>query len=393
MQKFSLYCTAGFLSLLLIAGIYSCNKSNGINNGQVIETPYSLYFSDTSGTLFYTNDGKNINSIIFPPDGKPSRAICTAGPNILFAKDNLYISYNNGQNFNHSYDSITKRPDVDCKGRVIDLNQSMLFDVPSWRRAYVMSSANPGDGISTNWLGLAHNDTFGVRGHWSLDVYYDTIRTGLLPVTMTSLTQLANGILCGLAYDGDQFHVRNFYKSCEDDATCRWTETTANPDGSSTLPMYNTGGTPLPPTLTGAITTPGYFTLGHLNNRLIAVDSKCSDGAWYSDDTGRNWTQYQGLPTNVSLLCIASPFEQVCLVGTDSAGLYILNTNTNKFELNNNGLASNLKVRSIAFKENIYKNNTTSRYVYIATDQGIFQSTDGGHNWVQTIKGNYVSLY
>jgi hypothetical protein len=185
--------------------------------------------------------------------------------------------------------------------------------------------------------------------------------------------------------------VRNFYKKCADDNTCSWMENTANPDGIGTIFQYNLTGNPLPPY--SASPTPGYFSLGHFNNRLIAIDNMCTNGAWYSDDMGRNWKQFTGLPTNVPLLCVASPFDQTCLIGTDSAGLYMLNLNTNTFELNVNGLGSHLKVRSIAFKENIYKNNTAQQYVYIATDQGIYQSTDAGHNWVKTITGNFVALY
>ncbi len=396
MRKFPLYCTTGLL-VLFIAGLYSCKKVNEVNNGQVIETPYSLYYSDTSGALFNTTDGINILKLVFPPDGFPCRAICVAGNNILWAKTNLYISTNNGQNFNHAYDSLTSDPDLTCNNSMIDLNQTMIIDIPSWGRVYTMSNASPGDVNSFNYMGLVHNDKSGTRGNWYLDVYYDTDRVGIMPVSMMSLTQLANGILCGLAYDpstGDAGtgYKRNFYKTCADDPTCRWKECTSNPDGIGTLPSFNSTGVPLPPYSASAYPS-SYFTLGHFNNRLYAIDSKCNNGAWYSDDTGKNWTQCMGLPANVPLRCIASPYDQTCLIGTDSFGLYMLNLNTNTFELNNNGLGSHLKVRSIAFKENIYKNNTAQQYVYIATDQGIYQSTDAGHNWVKTIPGNFVAVY
>ena len=398
MQKLPLYCTTGLL-VLLIAGLYSCKKVNGVNNGQVIETPFSLYYSDTAGTLYNTTDGINIHNLIFPPDGVSSHAICTAGPNILWIKDStrwnqsiVLISTDNGKDFNHSYDSLKSFPDVSCNNFHIDLNQSMIINIPSWNnRTYTMSYA-PGDATGRlNYLGLVHNDSLGLRGYWVLDTVYNHDSIGTLPVMMTSLTQLANGTLCGLAYDPDMIHVRNFYKKCADDATCSWMENTANPDAVPSIFQYNLTGTPLPPYL--ASPTQGYFSLGHFNNRLIAIDNKCSNGGWYSDDMGRNWKQFTGLPTNVPLLCVASPFEQVCLVGTDSAGLYMLDLNTNTFVPNNNGLGKYLKVRNIAFKENIYKNTTSKRYVYLATDQGIYQSTDGGHNWVMTIPGNFVTIY
>jgi hypothetical protein len=92
-------------------------------------------------------------------------------------------------------------------------------------------------------------------------------------------------------------------------------------------------------------------------------------------------------------LCISAPFDEVCLIGTDSAGLYKYNVNTATWEQNNNGVTKNLIVRNIAFKENIYKNNIVKKFIYLATNQGIFQSTDGGINWVMTVPGNFVCVY
>lgn len=390
MQKLSLGRAAGLIALL-IAGLYGCKKSGGINNNQVIETAYSLYFSDTAGALFNTNDGRTVK-VVYAPDGQPCRAICTFGSSLLWAKDNLYVSLNSGKTFNHTYDSLLSLKRYACNGLPVNLNQSMMLDLQDWGRVYAPSNADPGSATQFNYLGLVYNDSLGVRGKWTLDVAYDSLRVGILPVRMTSLTRLANGVVCGLAFDADPTNpdssqTRNFYRACKD---CVWRETTANPTTYANLPMYNTGGNPLPQPLTGA--NPNYFTLGHFNNRLIAIDSKCEYGGWYSDDTGLNWYQCPGLPT-IPLLCIASPFEQICLVGTDGAGLYVYNSNTGIFEQNLNGLASNLKIRSIAAKEDVFKNKTSRRYVYLATDKGMFQSTDGGHNWVLTAPGNYIACY
>ena len=127
MRKQALYLTIGLLAAIVVS-IYSCKKLNGIDNGQVIETPYSLYFSDTSGTLFSSTDGRNITKVVFPPDGKPCRALITSGSNILWAKNNLYLSENNGLNFNGTYDSLPFHPVTAVNGYPLELNQSMILN-------------------------------------------------------------------------------------------------------------------------------------------------------------------------------------------------------------------------------------------------------------------------
>ncbi len=402
MKKLSLYFIAGSI-LLATAAMHGCKKINSINNNTVVETPYSLYFSDTSGTLFSSTDGKNY-SVIFPPDGKPCRSLITSAENILWSKDSLYYSTNNGVNFNQSFDSLVWLPGRTVNNVNINLNQSMLINTPTWgNRVYLANRAiamNTSTGPLTNLMGLDYSDQNGELGTWNLENSYNKDSAnyggvGILPVTMVSFTQLTNGYLCGLAYEAAPRtatvrYVRNFYKSAKDQI---WNEVTSNPDHISTLPEWNSSGNPLPPHLGTGTTDTSFFTLGHLNNRLIAIDNKGEYGAWYSDDFGENWTQYTGLPAGRPLLCVASPFEAVALIGTDSAGLYIYNNNTSMWQQNNNGLSKNLIVRNIAFKETIYKNGNLQKYVYLATNQGIFQSVDGGNNWVLTIPGNYVSVY
>ncbi len=403
MKKLSLYFIAGLIALAAVT-VYSCKKINGINNNTVIETPFSLYYSDTSGTLFVTTNGKD-HSVVFSPDGKPCRSLVTSAENILWAKDSLYYSTNNGMNFNHSYDSLYWKSDTSAVHNLsVYLNQSMMINIPSWgNRVYASSRAvtmNDGTGnILTNYMGLVYSDHNGALGTWIFENTYDTASSdagavGILPVYMYSFTQLKNGYLCGAAFEtpgvmtSTRRYVRNFYKTAKDQI---WEEVTANPDGVNSLPHTNTSGTPLPPHNSNPSTA--FFTLGHYNNRLIAIDNMGFNGAWYSDDFGANWAQFNGLPIGRPLHCISAPFEEVCLIGTDSAGLYIYNVNTGLWQQNNNGLDKNLIVRNIAFKENIFKNGTVAKYIFLATNRGIFQSTDGGNNWLLTIPGNYVSVY
>ena len=398
MKKLSLYI-AGLFVLIAIS-VYSCKKISGINNNTVVETPFSLYFSDTSGTLFLTNDGKTLNPVVFPPDGKPCRSLVTSGNNILWAKDSLYYSTNNGVNFNQSYDSVYWKPDTTVNNVAINLNQSMLINLPTWgNRVYVASRAPGGASAATNYMGLVYSDQNGTIGSWSFENTYDTANVGILPVRMYSFAQLTNGYLCGLAFEVQRVpgivtgynlrYERNFYKPAKDQD---WREVTANPDGSGSIYAGNSAGRPLPPYGT-SLTDSSFFTLGHLNNRLIAIDNRGKYGAYYSDDYGANWTAYTGLPANIPLLCISAPFEQTCLIGTDSAGLFVLNASTGVWQQNNRGLASNLIVRNIAFKEAYFKNNTVQKYIFLATNKGIFESVDGGNSWILTIPGNYVDIY
>ena len=394
MQRSSLYCV--ILLAATLSGFYGCKKVNGINNNTVIETPYALYYSDTAGTLFVTNDGLS-HRVVFESDGAPCRAICVSGNNILFAKTNLYVSINNGVNFNHGFDSLQSVYHVAVNGVSFNLNQSMLVDCADWNKVYTVTNQPHNIAINQfDYLGVEYTNNHGIRGSYACEGTYDTNgNAGQMPVRMVSYTRLPNGILAGLAISHyinnstgivDTVTQRNFYKACGTD-DCPWKETT----GRGTFGASDTNGVPLPPTVTYPDT--GFFTLGHYNGRLIAIDQTGKNGAFYSDDTGRIWKKYSGIPAKVPLLCIASPFEQVCLIGTYGAGLYILNTNTQSFQPNNNGLARDLIVRSIAFKQNYYKNGTKKRYVYLATNRGIFQSTDDGINWIMTIPGNYTAIY
>jgi len=398
-RKYTVLGTSLVLALLLW-GAWGCTKKmSGVNNNQVIETPYTLFFADSAGGLYKTNDAKTVQTL-FKADGFPSKAICVSGTNLLWVKNvSIYISTNNGVNFNHTFDSAGYYPSAACNGFPLDLNQSMALDVPAWNRVYFVSTEGP---ATNNYMGVRYSLYDGAPGTWYTDGRPDTNgaagQYGSAPYTIsiTSLTQLTNGVLCGY----DTWNNRNFYKTPD----ILWKETTANPDSASSSFSGYSGignrslwaGVCLPHNTTRAATidTSARYSIGHYNNRLIAIDNKnCNgNGAYYSDDTGRNWAQYQGLPKK-PLLCIASPFEEVCLIGTDSAGLYMLNNNTGLWQPNNNGLGSGLIVRNIAFKQNTYKDGSILKYVFLATNKGIYMSTDVGANWTLAIPGNFINVY
>jgi hypothetical protein len=355
------YLSACLLSMCIVFS--ACQKrTNGIVNNQVIETPYSLFFADTAGTLLNTNNGDSINKIAFYPDGFPTRAICVADTNLIFIKRNLYLSFNNTNQFNHAYDSVPSYPLLAVNNLPFDLNQSMILNAADESRVYVVSV----DPSPTNYLGVAYSLKNGILGSYILDTLVDSSVLKRGGSTITSLTELTNNVLIG--YDAVKNRV--FYKTS---ATTPWYEDTTN-----NLPVG------------------GWFSLGHYNNQVIAIDNSGRYGAWYSNDQGATWTQFTGLPANRPLLCVASPFDQVLLVGTDSAGVYILNTNTGgagTFQSDNYGLDNYVVVRGIASKQNLFKNNTNQEYIYLATNHGIYQSVDRGQHWIKHIVGNFVAIY
>ena len=360
-------------------GTYSCKKANStIDNDQVIETPYSLYFGDTTGVLYNTNDGINIQKVPFPADGNPFRAIVTADQNILFSKENrnyptlnnthLYFSSDNGAYFKESYDSIKSIPSQAVNGMHFDLYQNSIVNIPKWHRVYVISNNTSPD----DFLGIVYSFQDGNWGSWTVENYYNTNRVALpVPLTLTSLTLTKSSILYGI----DALTQRTFYRA-DTLNTTMFNETTSN--------IYAPG-TPLPNT--------GFFSLGHINEELVAIDNTGINGAYFSDDSGYHWQQFSGLPLNIPLFCVAAPFEQFCFIGTGGAGLYIMNINTHSFQPCNNGMKPGLVVRGVVGKQNIYKNGNVQNVIFAATNGGLYKSVDNGENWILAYAGNFTAIY
>jgi hypothetical protein len=361
MKSLTHYSLLAVAMLLFFAG---CKKENTINNGSVLQTPYALYFTDSSGSMYKTNDG-NTYSVVFVSDGYPSRAVITYNENIIWAKPDLYLSYNNGRNFNGCFDKLPSIAKTAVNGHKVDHNQSMLFYSEKFKQAYVASR----DPNSQNIFGIAYNNKEGAINFWNPDDYWDTVQI-VTPnnISTTSFTQTKAGNL--IAFDGH--HRRFFYRP---EFLTRWKE------------AFTSSANQLPDTILS------FFSIGHINERVIAIDNLGSTGPYYTDDTGKKWFPMSGIPPNTPQMCVASPFEELCFVGTDGKGLYVLNPNTLTFQAANVGLPGNCAVRNIAFKENVYKNGTRQQFVFAATNQGLYRSADKGNTWVKTIEGNFINAY
>jgi hypothetical protein len=336
MRKSHLLSKIAIVALVTLAAT-GCKKENGIDNDNIIKKPYGLYAGEFLGALLNTNDGENYRTI-FPSDGYPYRAITTSDENLLFVKANVHLSENNGNNFNPTY--LFASPVAHW--------QTMILDVPSQDRVYLASNQSTSIALSED-----HGKT------WVNETQWDT---GIVASGITSFTELKNGVLFAHGMLNDSI----YRKDNRDD---KWTWTNSN-------------GLPAP----GG----GYFYLGHFNNALTLTDITGQNAVYYSVDSGKNWTKYNGLPVR-PLYASSSPFDQVLLVGTDSMGVYRLENGV--FIPSNNGLETNTSVFAFAAKENIYKNDASKKFVYIATNKGLYRSEDLGQNWARVKLGNFVAVY
>lgn len=322
-----------------ILAFQSCKKENGIDNNNAISRPYALYAASANGEICVTNDGDNYKTVL-PGDGVPVRAMATSGSNLLIVKGKtVYVSTNNGRNFNPI--STTTQASVPTS----ILWQYFILDVPSHdRRVYVSSSLFLG-GTAKAW---ANGESF------TADTLFE--KTAVKPYSVESFTQLTNNVVLSYSISKPQLYMRLH-------ADSPWLERPA-----TNLPVVFA------------------FYLTHNGNTVIATDYNGVKGAWYSTDTGKTFKQYTGLP-NKKLYTTHAPFNETVLVGTDSNGVYRLAT-TN-FVQSNTGMAQNTSVYSIVSKDNVYKNGVSKKYVYAATNTGIYYSQDLGLNWVKVKDGDY----
>jgi len=322
-----------------VAAVQSCKKSNGIDNNSVIKKPYALYVGSNSGDLLNTNDGTAYKTI-FATDRYPYRAIITSGDNVLFVKANVHLSENNGHNFNPTYTGFAN-PFTPW--------QQMILNVESYGKIYLAS-------IDPTSRGVVYSEDHGKK--WKVDNNFDT---SVNPTALiSSFTQLKNGTMFGFDDTKDSL----YRKDNKDDAWSHFLQNRQQPGGMSYL--------------------------SHFNNTLLLTDFRGTNGVQYSNDSGKNWTPYTGLPIR-KLLCTNAPLDRVLLVGTDSFGVYRLENG--RFVASNNGLENYTTVYAIAGKEDIYKNGIEKRYIYLATNRGVYRSEDLGFTWALVLEGDFGSLY
>lgn len=316
----------------------SCRKENGIDNNNVIRTPYSLYYGDSEGGVENTNDATTYKRV-FPYDGIPVRAIVTSDTNVLFVKYNTHLSTNNGENFNPTNYNTTVFSDF----------QSLILDVPAHNRIYLCT--NPGLG-----KGLQYSEDHGAT--WTNDGNFDVPDTAILfPV---SLTQLKGGDV--FLYSQTIFGRRLFTRTSKD---AKWTEVFMN-----------------------GLPSTGDIFLSRLNDALIATNT--GGGIYFSADKGRTWFPYSGLPATQTINATYAPFDQTLLTGTND-GVYRLVSGN--FVLSNQGFEPNTIVYSLIAKSDTYKNAVIKQYVFAGTSTGLYRSEDLGQNWILVKDGDIRRVY
>jgi hypothetical protein len=350
MRNFSVVYKLAAVALLAFTAQGCKKRMNGIDNNQIVSKPYSLFIADSSGRLEFTNDGKLFKTAFGAQGVNHVRSMTFSKNNFIWVlTHNAHVAEDKelfgGDNFNFNPINLGVTP--------LATWQSMMLDVPDHGRVYLAGNSG---------FGVIYSDSNGKRNSWKVDGNFASNIAA--PVTITSFTQLKDGTLIGY----DHINNRIFNKIGKPNA---WEEV---------KPM-----TGLP--------TGGKFFLSHFQDITILGDSTGVNGVWYSIDKGATWAQYTGLPTGAQVQCMLSPFDRVFLVGTSTHGIYRLPLNSTNLQPSNEGLNNLINIRAIAAKDDYYKNEAVTEYVYLATDFGLYRSVDLGNNWILLRRGNYTALY
>lgn len=309
-----------------------CRKENGIDNNNVISTPYALFFADSEGSIYKTNDGNTFSQVTYS-DGYSPRSLLITGNHILMVKHNVFLSKDDGRNFNPVDTAANK--DVPW--------QNLMLDVPSHNRIYL---------ASTELYSVKYSEDKGMT--WVADEKWDTaIINNYTPMVQSFAQTQDNNLFAWSNKDTVLFKRTG--------AGEEWKKVNIN----SGLPASNR------------------WRLGSFANQLLLTDTAGLLGVRYSNDGGLNWNQYLGLPTTRRVLSVAAPFDETLLVGTDSLGMYRLEGGL--LIPSNNGLDDYTSVYGFAAKKDFYKVGVEKKYVYAATSTGLYRSEDNGRNWIKML--------
>ncbi len=343
------------ISLLVImccVAVVGCDKYNQVDNLNTAKVPYVLYIGGYDGKLYKTNDALYFNTL-FHTDNSPLRHIATADSNLIYVKKNAYVSKNEGKSFEEAKPiTVATLPWVDEFYKYFIPNGIVYQN--SRKKVFLCGGSSLME--STDW-----GKTFNSVSNWAS-------ATTIVP---KSITHLSNDDLF-IMKDSST----NVFRLMPG-VSSNWTQVNA----VTALPTD---------TNSNSRNKAGWY-LAHLVDTLFAVDYIGQSGVYQSKDFGLNWTTTTGLPNAHKILCANTPtgFNNM-FVGFDSAGMYKLNGSA--FTQVGNGIPWYAKISAIEGKEVIYRTNVSKKYLFCATDVGLFMSENAGVDWRLVRAGNFSTL-
>lgn len=331
------------LAIGLLAGIYSCEKSDslGEDNNKVVRTPYGLYLGAEDGSIVHTTDGIAFH-IVFPPDGYAATQLLAFQDDLFMIKSNVHKSNNQGRSFNPKYSSQETYP-----------WQSMIHGSYKHGRIYLASKEGRGIVYSTD------------NGE-SWEIEEELLPDNLPPnYRVSSFAELGSGAVFAYSNLGNLLLKKT-------GADHEWEPVTSE----GFFPVNGT-----------------QFYLVSNATHLFLVDYNGRGGVWYSEDEGNFWIRIdQGdLPRGINYNAgVSVAYGSGFVVGTDAGAFY---NDNGRFVEANGGLDIDTEVKTLSFKRNIFKNDTTKDYIYMGSNTGVYRSEDRGRTWDLVTHDVYKKAY
>lgn len=381
MRRFNIAYTLGCIALVALT-LQGCNRDGGLDNLNVITKPYSLFFADTSGAIFSTNDGQRFEKVM-GPDRADVQTLATSGKNVLMVKarsTTLFVSDGGmglNANFNPSFSDINP----------LAFGTSLLINLPGYNdtgaagvkdRIYI--SSNP----LTKTRGLFYQDHNANRDSLWLPVAdFAQITSNVKEyVSATSFARLENGTV--VAFDNSTRLV--------------WTK----PNLQNAWKLSNL-------VVGGAIsnnntpTNPKTYIIAQKNDILaVSVDAGSANtgGIWRSINNGITFDKMPSFPGDTAITCAAAPFGKVLIACTRHSGIWRFTGTGGTWVPANVGLKDGARIYAISFQDNKFKNDKSGEYVFVGTSDGVYRSDDLGQTWIQMdvpavpgVKSSYTEIH